>query len=283
MIDSLKLGPSRMTDSSTAASRSSTASEHLPQGAHSEVDSRNFQVCFKTEGGQLLLLLPSPAEPNNATDGWADLWQQLQQRLSAGKRFWQPHTSVQLVAANQLLDGRQLQAIADALSEEQLQLKQVRTSRRQTAVAAATAGYSVEQDPLVSPLSQSATVFSPALADPLYLQTTVRSGVEIRHAGTVVVLGDLNPGSSVIADGDILVWGRLRGVAHAGARGNAHCRIMALQMQPTQLRIADHVARAPEATPEQFYPEVAYVTPDGIWISKATDFSKMNFSPLSKP
>jgi septum site-determining protein MinC len=49
---------------------------------------------------------------------------------------------------------------------------------------------------------------------------------------------------------------------------------MALQMQPTQLRIADHVARAPQTQPTQFYPEVAYVTPEGIRIAQSADFSK---------
>ncbi len=48
---------------------------------------------------------------------------------------------------------------------------------------------------------------------------------------------------------------------------------MALQMEPTQIRIADWVARAPEPLPD-FYPEVAYVSPEGIRIAKAADFSK---------
>jgi len=251
---------------------SSAASTPLPR--ETTIDRAHSQVCFKTEAGQLLLLLPPQADvKNTAVADWPDLWQQLQQRLSAGKRFWQPHTGVYLVATNRLLDTRQLQAIAEILAEAQLQLKAVRTSRRQTAVAAATAGYSVEQESPIATLNQSAPA-APALADPLYLQTTVRSGVEIRHRGTVVVLGDLNPGSSVVADGDILVWGRLRGVAHAGASGNTQCRIMALQMQPTQLRIANQVARAPETLPTQFHPEIAYTTPEGIRIARAVDFSK---------
>jgi septum site-determining protein MinC len=49
---------------------------------------------------------------------------------------------------------------------------------------------------------------------------------------------------------------------------------MALQMEPTQLRIAEAVARAPQTPPAQFYPEVAYVTPEGIRIARATDFAK---------
>ncbi|MBD2094616.1 septum site-determining protein MinC [Trichocoleus sp. FACHB-591] len=239
---------------------------------------KDLQVRFKSEEGQLLLMLPPETEttdpPSPTALTWADLWQQLKQRLSGGDRFWQPGTVVHLMARDRLLDGRQLQAIADALLEVQLQLKRVSTSRRQTAVAAATAGYSVEQQAPVAHLSQPTATPPPALADPLYIQTTVRSGVEIRHPGTIVVLGDINPGSSLIADGDILVWGRLRGVAHAGASGNTQCRIMALQMEPTQLRIAESLARAPEKPPAQYYPEVAYVTSEGIRIARSADFAK---------
>lgn len=239
-----------------------------------------LQVRLKSESGRLVLTLPAETE-SAAGNSWSDIWLQLKQRLQGGDRFWQPNTTVELMAADRLLDGRQLHAIADALLEVQLQLKRVHTSRRQTAVAAATAGYCVEQAPAVTALNASSVVSPIPLAEPLYLQMTVRSGVEIRHTGTVVLLGDLNPGGIVVADGDILVWGRLRGVAHAGAGGNSKCLIAALQMEPTQLRIADFVARAPATMPAQFYPEVAYVTDEGIRITKAADFSKSQF--LSKP
>lgn len=233
----------------------------------------HVQVHLKRDGERLLLILPPETELPGAAS-WFDLWQQLKQRLNAGERFWQANSTVHLMAQDQLLDGMKLQAIADALGEVQLQLKCVCTARRQTAVAAATAGFSVEQQPLTYSLNGTPSQPSELLAEPLYLQLTVRSGMEIRHPGTIVILGDLNPGGTVIAAGDIFVWGRLRGVAHAGANGNRSCRIMALQMEPTQLRIADAVARAPETPPVQFYPEVAYVAPEGIRIARATDFAK---------
>lgn len=233
----------------------------------------NSQVRFKSEEGWLTLILPAEAVPG--ANSWSEVWEQLKQRLNGGDRFWEPNTIVHLIAADRLLDGRQMQAIAAALGEVQLRLKRVYTSRRQTAVAAATAGYCVEQT--FVELNQTLTPSSIPLAEPLYLQMTVRSGVEIRHSGTVVVLGDLNPGGIVVANGDILVWGRLRGIAHAGADGNPKCLIMALQMEPTQLRIADYVARAPTTQLTQFYPEIAHVTPEGIRITKAADFSKSQF------
>lgn len=233
------------------------------------------QVRFKSEGGRLLLLLPLESETTTPATAWADLWQQLKQRLNASERFWQANTAVYLVARDRLLDGRQLQAIAEALTDANLQLKRVYTSRRQTAVAAATTGFSVEQQSPQGNLSEAGT----ALADPLYVEATVRSGVEVRHPGSVVVLGDVNPGSSIIADGDVLVWGALRGVAQAGAKGNIRCLIMALRMEPTQIRIADFMARAPELPPDLYSPEVAYVALEGIRIARAADFSKDRLFP----
>ena len=104
----------------------------------------------------------------------------------------------------------------------------------------------------------------------------MRSGVEVRHQGTIVILGDLNPSGSVTASGDILIWGRLRGIAHAGIGGNRNSRILALQMAPTQLRIADVVARAPETPPTYPSAEVAYVAADGIRLAPALAFFKTN-------
>lgn len=256
------------------------SSPSIPIVSQDSVDlDRDLQVRLKSEGGKLLLHLPPEGngEEDNpaAVFNWEEIWQQLKQRLDAGERFWQPETTVHLIARDRLLDVRQLQAIADALTECQLQLKRVYTSRRQTAVAAATAGYSVEQQPSIAHLNQSTQESGQVMVEPLYLETTLRSGADIQHNGTVVILGDVNPGGSITAEGDIIVWGRLRGFAHAGSKGNSRCLIMALQMEPTQLRIADFVARAPETPLTDYYPEVAYITPQGsIQIVRASDFSR---------
>jgi len=80
----------------------------------------------------------------------------------------------------------------------------------------------------------------------LLIHRTVRSGQIIRHSGTIVVIGDVNPGAEVIAEGDVLVWGKLRGVVHAGASGNDNAMVGALILSPTQLRIGGYIARAPD-------------------------------------
>lgn len=249
-----------------------TPADVSPDLASGEVDPA-LQVRFKTQGDKTLLLLP--AEPAEATTSpWSEVWEQLKHRLAAGERFWQPQTSVYLIASDRLLDVRQLQAIAHALTEADLKLERVYTSRRQTAVAAATTGYSVEQQPPVTPLSKASPQPGNPLAEPLYLQSTIRSGMEIRHAGTIVILGDVNPGGSLVAEGDIVVWGRLKGLAHAGSKGNQQCRIMTLHMEPTQLRIADKVARPPDTHPSAYLPEVAYIGESGIRIAPAQEFAR---------
>ena len=238
----------------------------------------NIQVQLKTEGERLLLILPTELQVPASEFNWGEIWQQMKQRLNAGDRLRKPNTFLHLVAKDRLLDNRQLQDLAETLNTYQIQLKSVATSRRQTAIAACTLGYSVEQTQLHTSLTSDIQPTPSALADALYLQMTVRSGVEIRHPGTVVILGDINPSGIVIADGDILIWGRLRGVAHAGAGGNRESLIMALQMEPTQLRIADAVARSPEKALTSFFPEVAHITSEGIRIVKAADFSRSQLS-----
>jgi septum site-determining protein MinC len=236
------------------------------------------QVQLTSAEGVLKLILPPEVDPERGVITWPEQLQQLKQRLETSDRFWQPDTVVHLMAQERLLDARQLQALHDVLSEAQLTLKRVFTSRRPTALAAITAGYSVDQQEAVNTLLQSPPEPGQALAEPLYLHTTVRSGVEVRHPGTLIIMGDANPGSSLVAEGDILVWGRLRGTAHAGVAGNRARRIMALQMQPTQLRIADLVARPPDATPGDYLPEVAYIGGDTIRLARAQDFAQQNLN-----
>ncbi len=79
----------------------------------------------------------------------------------------------------------------------------------------------------------------------LYLRRTLRSGARVRHHGNLVLVGDINAGAEVIASGDIIVWGQVRGMVHAGALGDDGAIICALALNPTQLRIGSHYALPP--------------------------------------
>ncbi len=80
----------------------------------------------------------------------------------------------------------------------------------------------------------------------ILLQRTLRSGFKVSFSGHVVVVGDVNPGAEIVASGSVVVWGCLRGVVHAGAEGNEQAVVCALDLTPTQLRIAGNISVAPK-------------------------------------
>jgi septum site-determining protein MinC len=97
----------------------------------------------------------------------------------------------------------------------------------------------------------------------LLVRRTVRSGQVVRHTGHITVLGDVNAGAEIIAGGSVVVWGRLRGVVHAGALGDRAALICALELRPTQLRIADLIAHGDRSAAGRT-PEVACVEQERI-------------------
>jgi septum site-determining protein MinC len=81
----------------------------------------------------------------------------------------------------------------------------------------------------------------------VFVRQPLRSGEVFRHTETLVILGNVPNAAEVITNGDIFVFGRLRGVAHAGASGNENAIIGALLLTPTQLRISHHVLSRPNS------------------------------------
>jgi len=83
-------------------------------------------------------------------------------------------------------------------------------------------------------------------AETVYYKQTLRSGQVLEASGNIVIIGDAHSGSEVLADGDIVVWGFLGGIAHAGRGGNTKAEIRALRIEAVQLRIAQYIARRPD-------------------------------------
>jgi septum site-determining protein MinC len=104
-----------------------------------------------------------------------------------------------------------------------------------------------------------------------YHKGTLRSGQSISAIGTIVVVGDVNAGAELVATADIVVWGTLRGVAHAGAQGDESAAVYALRLEPMQLRIARCIAIAPphEKRAKHASPEVARIREGKISIEHA--------------
>ena len=109
----------------------------------------------------------------------------------------------------------------------------------------------------------------------LYINQTLRSGQTVTYEGNILIIGDAHPGSEIIADGDITVWGILGGIAHAGSKGNISSKVRALKLNAIQLRIAGLYARRNDTLnvpyvqkSNEFTPEEAQIEDSRIVIYK---------------
>jgi len=106
------------------------------------------------------------------------------------------------------------------------------------------------------------------------LRRTLRSGQKAHCPGHLTIIGDVNPGAEVLAGGNIVVWGRLHGLVHAGAMGDDGAVVCALDLAPTQLRIGHHMARSPEdRRRRRVQPEMASVV-EGQIVAEPWDIKK---------
>lgn len=103
-------------------------------------------------------------------------------------------------------------------------------------------------------------------ASGVLIRRTLRNGRTIHSGGHVVVLGDVNPGSEIVAAGDIIIWGKLRGRVHAGAYGDEEAVVCALDMMPTQLRIAGYIVTSPPDKRRRVRPETALIRNNQIMV-----------------
>lgn len=162
---------------------------------------------------------------NDAVD-FDQVARRLQEKLAASEGFFQG-ASVTVHVGQRRLTAEQHRRLEELLREPLgLELREVL--------------------PGVAPLQVTPARPAPRSAETLVVRRTLRNGQQVTHRGSVVVLGDVNPGAEVVATGHIVVMGALRGIAHAGAEGDVSAVVVAVKLRPTQLRIANVVARSPD-------------------------------------
>ena len=196
---------------------------------------------------------------------WGGLLIELASRLEQTPSFFKGGRAALHVGPRQLAQ-HQLEHVGDLLKRHQMSLWAVISESEVTDQEAKSLG-------LETTLSSSKTA---RLADKdterdvpdeygaILVRRTLRSGQSLHHAGHVVVIGDVNPGAEITAGGDVVVWGRLRGIVHAGAKGDDGAVVCALSLAPMQLRISRHIARSPGSELDQesagaIAPEIASV------------------------
>jgi septum site-determining protein MinC len=172
-----------------------------------------------------------------------DLIQALDER---GDFFKGAKVSLQL--EDRELGTDDLIGLKQALSDRGIALRALMSTNEDTRAKASEIGLQIEEDPPHTRINAEEIPFDSDLLgeDAILVDRTLRSGQRLYHPGHVIVLGDANPGSEIVAGGHIVIWGRLRGTVHAGAAGNEDATVCALDLVPTQLRIAGHIAVSPK-------------------------------------
>ena len=102
----------------------------------------------------------------------------------------------------------------------------------------------------------------------LFINRTLRSGQKLHSEGSMIICGNVHESSEITAAKDIIVLGRLEGVAHAGCYGDVNSTIFALNLSPKQIRIAHKISRAPGGYVKNSIPQIAYLEDDDICIKE---------------
>ncbi len=132
----------------------------------------------------------------------------------------------------------------------------------------------VEKKPVLQKVEKAPEPVPPPVSEPIvkthYVFGTMRSGQSVEHRGDVVVIGDVNPGAQIIAEGNIFVMGRVLGFVHAGSAGDDTAFVVANLLKPTQIRISKFISVPPneDVTTQSATPERAYVSEGIIKIEK---------------
>ena len=127
-------------------------------------------------------------------------------------------------------------------------------------------------EPVVQPVSD---IVSDSKTACMFYKGTLRSGQVFESDGSVVVLGDVNPGGKVVAKGSVIVLGSLKGNIFAGVDGNENAFVVALEMSPMQIKIGEIIARSSDTgtkitkgrnKTKVIEPKIAYVYDQNIYI-----------------
>lgn len=175
---------------------------------------------------------------------WEEQENTLLSYIDANQAFFKGAKLV-LDVGDRSLKAPQLSNLRGELSDRDIKLKAVLSSSLVTERASQDLGLEIKLDQ--SSHQEEVTSIDSELRgdEAVFLERTLRSGHKVKYPGHIVVLGDVNPGAELIAGGNVIVWGKLLGVVHAGAGGDEEAVVCALDLSPTQLRIADKISISP--------------------------------------
>ncbi len=180
------------------------------------------------------------------TGEWSHMVANLDRRLDEASGFFRGG-QVSLNTGTRPLVEPELDQVCAILHKYSLSVGLIRTESERTFQSAMTLGLASTLDNPDEEVQSEAVYADSNEEGQAYFvyRGNLRSGHVLRRQESVVVIGDVNPGGQIISSGDVMVWGRLRGIAHAGAEGDSNVIVSALMLEPTQLRIANIISVGP--------------------------------------
>jgi septum site-determining protein MinC len=169
---------------------------------------------------------------------WEELRTALMEQIETRQAFFRG-ARVAIDVGSQIFHVNELSELRDSLSEHGINLWAVVSESPTTEKTAQLLGLATR---ISKPRPQELVHFAAEdLGEKaaMWVGRTLRSGTRIEFPGNIVVLGDVNPGAEVVADGSILVWGRVRGSVYAGAKGDQTAVVYGLDLSAGQIRIVD--------------------------------------------
>ena len=193
---------------------------------------------------------------------WPELKEALLDHIDQNLAFFKSAKLV-LDVGDLSLKSPDLSGLRNILADRDIKLKAMLSTSLATERASQDLGLEIKLDES-SPEPEKSPINSMLDGEEaIFLHRTLRSGHKVTHHGHIVVLGDVNPGAELVAGGNIIVWGRLRGVVHAGAGGDTSAVVCSLDLSPTQLRIADKISISPTRKGKP-RPEIAYLEDEQV-------------------
>ena len=200
----------------------------------------------------------------STTESWQSVTDQLAARIDEKAQFY-AGANITVELGERPVPKYEMSSLKALLERRGLTLSLVRSESSTTQISAASLDVATDNHH-AAPIAPAPALQETAPVNPeetgthgVLFRRTLRSGRTIHSDGHVIVFGDVNPGAKVIAAGDIVVWGKLRGYVHAGAGGDESAIVCALEMSPSQLRIAEYVVTSPAGKRRKIKPEVALV------------------------
>lgn len=195
----------------------------------------------------------------NQSADFSVILEQLQDKLESAAHFFTGSTGIRIMSDNNSLTGDERRQLINLLADYGLNLQDQldpellppaeQTERTEVQVGDVPVEYRQEAEG----------------GQTLIVSRMLRSGQRIVFKGSVIIMGDVNPGAEVLASGNITIQGTCRGLAHAGVNGDQTATITADRLMAGQLRIAGIIARAPDTQEEPAYRETARIA-DGVVI-----------------